>query len=262
MGQASLDCLSEVGYGTVQAYENAVTDERMTNVELFDFGDGSDRDDIVLGQAVACSYLESQTVGVLGCDGQTLQLRFVRLVAVVARVEFDLLGSKSLGGFDIGYFRCNEQACLDSRLARLGDNSLELVAVAMHIQATLGGLFFASFGYQRDHRRLHLKQDGKHFVGGGHLQVQQGIDAVLKTADVIVPYVAAVFTQMRGNAIRTCQLADLGGKNRVRVGRAACVSKRRYMVDVDVQSYGHSLSCLLYFSALLSSCALAASNSR
>jgi hypothetical protein len=63
-----------------------------------------------------------------------------------------------------------------------------------------------------------------------------------KRDHIVVLDVAAVFTEVSGNAVRSCGHAELRGVERGRLGCEAGLTDRRDVVDIDTefQSSGHS----------------------
>ena len=83
-------------------------------------------------------------------------------------------------------------------------------------------------------------RDPEHLGRACHLQIEHGSHGCAQSMHVVVLHVAAVFSQMRRNAVCARVLALGRGENRVGLDGSACLAQRRDVVDVNVKSLVHS----------------------
>ena len=79
-------------------------------------------------------------------------------------------------------------------------------------------------------------RDFDHLRGRRHFKIKRPIERLLQPRDVLVADVTAIFAQMRGDAVGARGDRNFGGMKRIGMTAAACVTKRRDVVDVDAQS--------------------------
>ena len=154
--------------------------------------------------------------------GDALQLGralFALGMGVAAGVEFDDRRAEADGGGDLGLGRLDEQADADVRRAKLVDIISEVIVLPRGVEPALGGALLALLGDDAGGVRLMAKRDGEHLLGRRHFEVQRQVDLGHQPVDVVVGDVAAVFAQVRGDAVG----AGLGrhdrGADRDRDGR-------------------------------------------
>ena len=80
------------------------------------------------------------------------------------------------------------------------------------------------------------KGNGQHFLGRGHFQVQGQVSRGLDALEVIVADMAAVFAQVRGDAIAAHGGHDLGRADRIGMVPAARIADRCHVIDVHAQT--------------------------
>ena len=108
--------------------------------------------------------------------------------------------------------------------------------IVRDVEPALGRDLLAPLGDERHLVRANSLGDGEHFVGAGHLEIEDGRHRCGESLDVVVLNVAAIFAQVRGDAVGAGALADNGSLNRVRLRAAARLSHRRDVIDVDVEA--------------------------
>ncbi len=81
--------------------------------------------------------------------------------------------------------------------------------------------------------RFGLAGNRQHLFGDRHLQIHAGIQGLAQNAHVAVGNVAAIFTQVHGNAVGASLLSDKRRLNRIGIRRAARITQRGDVIDVD-----------------------------
>ncbi len=84
--------------------------------------------------------------------------------------------------------------------------------LAGRVEPAFGGALGALFRHQTDRVRLGLERDGDHLVGRRHFEIERLVDFRLQPRDVVVADVAAVFAQMRGDAVAPAAIASLAAR--------------------------------------------------
>ncbi len=116
------------------------------------------------------------------------------------------------------------------------------------IKAAFGGPFLALLRNQAAGVWTVAQGDRQHLICGGHFQVERQVRLSSQAIYVGVADMAAVFAQMRGNAIRARLGGDTRGSDRIWMRPAARITDRRDVVDVhaktEVLPLGHSQSSL------------------
>jgi hypothetical protein len=105
-----------------------------------------------------------------------------------------------------------------------------------HVEAALGGHFLSALRNQGYLIRAGGDRDCHHLVGTGELEVEICPDAGAQDADVGVLDVAAVFSEVGGDAIHADFLADQGGLDRVGLVSTSRLPERRDVVDVHIKA--------------------------
>ena len=119
---------------------------------------------------------------------------------------------------------------------QLGDRGRELLVLAGDIEAAFGGALLAPLGHEADGVRPGLERDRHHLVGRRHLEIERLGDLGLEPRDVVIADVAAVFAQMRGDAVGAGLDRELGRAHRIGMAPAARVAHGRDVVDVDAEA--------------------------
>src|SRR6185437_10147789 len=189
----ALDRLAQIAHGAVEPEEYGVGDDRVADVHLGHLGDGHDRADVVACQPVPGCDLETELAGTTRRRREAPQLlpyagtRTARLgrVAVLARVQLDLLRPDRRGGLHVRDRRVDEEAHLDARLPRHDNGRGDGGALPHDVETTLGRALGAALGHERDDVRAHPLGERDHLFGRGHLQVEQGRDRRAQAQDVV-----------------------------------------------------------------------------
>ena len=111
------------------------------------------------------------------------------------------------------------------------------------IEPTLCGALLAPFGHDAGGVRLVAQRKGDHFLGRGHFEVQRQRGRGLDACDILVADVAAVFAQMRSDAVAADRRDDLRRTHRIRMIAAARVPDGRHVIDVDAQAQARRNEC-------------------
>jgi hypothetical protein len=104
------------------------------------------------------------------------------------------------------------------------------------VEAAFRGPFLALFGDEAAGMRAVTKGDGEHLVGRGHLQVERQMRFGREAVDIGIADVAAVFTQMRRDAVGACLGSDACGTDRIGMRPAPGVTDRRDVVDIYAET--------------------------
>ncbi len=86
--------------------------------------------------------------------------------------------------------------------------------------------------------RAHLAGDAHHLRRRRHFEIERLCNALLEARDVVVDDVAAIFAQMRGDAVGAGRDRDLGGLHRIGMPPAARIAHGGDVVDVDAEANG------------------------
>ena len=145
-------------------------------------------------------------------------------------------GAQLDGGLDLPGVGIDEQSDLDARVAaarqRLGDP----VALAGHVEASLGRQLLAALGHERHLVGPDLQGQGDHAGLDGQLQVEPDLHGLPQQAQVAVLDVPAVFAEMDRDHVGPAQLGEHGRPDRVGLAPAADLTKRGDMIDIDTQA--------------------------
>ena len=80
------------------------------------------------------------------------------------------------------------------------------------------------------------QRDAQHFLGRGHLEIERQVRGGLDARQILVADVAAIFAQVRGNAIAADRRDDLGRAHGIGMIAATRVADRGDVIDGDAQS--------------------------
>ena len=108
--------------------------------------------------------------------------------------------------------------------------------VPRHFQAPFGGELLPFFRHQGHQVGFHLPGDVQHLRGGGHLEVEAGLDGLAQQFQVPVLDVAPVFPQVDDDAVGPGQLRQGRGRHRVRLIDEAGLAQGGHMINVYFQS--------------------------
>ena len=87
-----------------------------------------------------------------------------------------------------------------------------------------------------------LQRDRDHLVGRRHLEIERLGDLRLEARHVVVADVAAIFAQMRGDAVGAGLDRDLRRAHRIGMPAAARIAHGRDVVDVDAEAERRQLA--------------------
>ncbi len=211
----------------------------MADVELIELGDGGDGLDVVVVQAVAGIDLQALASGIGGTGGDALELgialRICGGIGVTAGVDLDKGGATLGSCIDLDGIGVDKEGYLSSHRGETGNGISHLGQLTGHVQTALGGHFGALLRHQTDEVRLDAAGDADHLFGHRHLQIHSGLNGLAQDLHIAVGDVAAIFSQMHGNAIGPGLFGHEGGLNRIRILGAPGVAQGGDMVDVHTQ---------------------------
>jgi len=157
-------------------------------------------------------------------------------VRVGAGVQLDGQRAELAGAVDRMKVGTNEKTRPQPQRVEPSETVGDTAVVVRDVEPALGCDLFAPLWDERHLVRANSLGDREHFVGTGHLEVEDGRHGCGESLDVVVLNVAAIFAEVRGDAIGAGALADNGSVNRVRLHAAARLSQRRDVIDVDVEA--------------------------
>ena len=114
--------------------------------------------------------------------------------------------------------------------------ALDATGGARDVEAALGCHLLTSFRHKCDLVRPQAFGDRKHCVGARQLEVQGHVELFAQTFDIVVLNVPTVLAQMRGDPVRARRHTRVCGDHGVRLVGPACLTNRRDVVNVDVES--------------------------
>ncbi len=220
----------------------------MADVELFDFGNGGDRADIGDREAVAGMNGEPKAGAQCRRLRQRAQGRGVAgVVRIGAGMELDRHSAGVMRGAHHALVGIDEEAGADAGGVKSRDAGGHSLRVAEDVQSALGGDLGSLFRNETDLMRHQRDRDVDHLLGERHFQIEDGANRPGESLDVVVLDVAAVFAQVRGDAIgagvftQTCRFHRIGFTAAPRLPHGGDVVH----VDVKPQSLHRLSVCLL-----------------
>ena len=81
-----------------------------------------------------------------------------------------------------------------------------------------------------------FKRNAEHFFRRRHLEIQRLVDLGHEPGDIVIADVAAVFAQMRSDAVATCRNRKLRRANRIGMAPSAGIADGGDMIDVDAEA--------------------------
>ncbi|MNT22269.1 hypothetical protein D3C72_1576480 [compost metagenome] len=147
-------------------------------------------------------------------------------------MQLDDTGTGIERGLDLLAVRIDEDRHPAAGGRQLAGEVAHLVKVADHVEAALGGHFFALFRHQAHVFRLHAQRVGQHLVGQRHFQVHARLDHAAHGVDIVVLDMAAVFTQMQRDQVGTAGFGHQRRFDRAGETGTARLAQRRHMIDV------------------------------
>ena len=164
------------------------------------------------------------------------QAAFGVQVGIVACVQFNHRRADAGRGFDLARIVANKhrhpRACGFERGYEMG----QTVFIACHIKPAFGGALGALFGHKADGVGSGGKCYRLHLIRSGAFEIQRDAKARFQCGDVAVADMAAVFTQVGGDAIRTGRFSQKGGAQGIGPSRATRVAHGGHMVNVHAKA--------------------------
>jgi hypothetical protein len=111
-------------------------------------------------------------------------------------------------------------------------NHAQHLALTRGVKTALGGPLLPAFGDDAGGVRFELARNLHHLRGGCHFQVQRLANPIFQPGHVRIEDVAAVFAQMRGDAIGAGSDCDFGSLDWIGMPAAACVAHGGDVIDV------------------------------
>ena len=153
-----------------------------------------------------------------------------------AGVDLDHRRADFRRGLDLLRIRGDEQRDADAGGLQFGDDRHEMIVLAHHVEAALGGHLLAPLRHDAGRVRPRLERDVDHLARRRHFEIQRLGELRLQPRDVVVADVAAVLAQMRRDAVG----AGLDGQQRrlhgIGMPAAARVADGRDVIDVDAEA--------------------------
>ena len=109
----------------------------------------------------------------------------------------------------------------------------DLLVVADDIQTALGRHFAFPFRNQGDGVRMHLQSEVEHLLGGGHFDVEPGGDDLSQQSDIAFVDMAAISTNMDGNAVGSRQFGHQSCRHRIGFRGLPGLPHGRNVIDID-----------------------------
>ena len=159
-----------------------------------------------------------------------------RRFAVGPRVQFDAVGTQRFGNRNLHPVGIDEERYLDTALLQPPNDAAEPIVVGGDIESAFGRQLRTLLGDEARLVGARRERDLDHLLRRRHFQVERKFDVGLESANVVVGYVAAVFPQMRRDAVGSRGGGYARGADRVGMAAAARVANGRHMIDVDAQS--------------------------
>ena len=103
------------------------------------------------------------------------------------------------------------------------------------IEPALGRSLLAPLGDDARGVGFVAQRDLQHLLGRGHFKVQGQVDLGHQPVDIAIGNVAAVFAEVRGDAVGAGLGSDDGRAHRIGMVAAARVPDGRDMIDIDAQ---------------------------
>ena len=124
----------------------------------------------------------------------------------------------------------------DASIAQRGDIGGKAVFIARHIQPTFGGAFGAVLRHKAHRMGAQAQGKGLHFIGRRTFEIQRRGQTRHQRLDIGIPDVAAVFAQMRCNAIGTRSFGQQGRAQGIGIGHAPCISHGGDMINIHAKT--------------------------
>src|SRR5262249_14486721 len=121
--------------------------------------------------------------------------------AVGAGMKLDRIGPDLGRGFDLLRIGVDEERDLDAGAAEFGNEGCERVDLACNVEPTFGGDLLSALRYEAGSMRFHLTRNRKHSPRRRHFEIERSELRCRETGDVLVPDVAAILAEMRGDVV-------------------------------------------------------------
>ncbi len=222
-------------------------DDGKADAELGDLGNGHDRTDVPVVEAMAAVDLESDLVTECGRlpDGleSLLPRRAFLEVGVGTGIDLDEVDADLPRRLDLLEIRVDEDARPDARLPQRPDVGSQGLPVRRDLQSPFRRQLLGPLGHERDDVGPDLERDSLHLVRRGHLHVELGLEGVPQQPQVPLLDVPPVAADMADDAVGAGLLREQGREHGLGLGGLAGLPQRREMVDVDGQSHVISPRC-------------------
>jgi len=112
----------------------------------------------------------------------------------------------------------------------------KLRALSKRVEPAFGGALAALLRHQAGRVRFRLERNRHHLVGRRHFEIERPVDLGFQPRDVVVADMAAVFAQVRGDAVSARSDRELGRAHRIGMRPAARVADGGDVVDIDAEA--------------------------
>ena len=161
--------------GLLEADEDGAGDDGVADVELVHVRDRSDRADVVIVEAVAGMQRQAAGDDLLAGGGEFGEFGVASLAgfgqSILAGVKFDGGGAERFGQFQLARIGIEEQADVDTGVAKLLNGGVDCLTMADDVETTFGGNFFAPLGNERGLIGFNAAGDGNDFGRSGQLEI-------------------------------------------------------------------------------------------
>src|SRR5579862_8131473 len=233
------------GFG--KPFEHRLADQKMPDIEFDDLRQARNHFSACVVQSVTGVHLETEIFRQHCARAQQPPFRIglrgtllCERVAPRARVQLDDRCAQRRRGFDLRRLRGNEQGYANAGMFEIVNHRRKLRALPRGVEATFGGALAALFWHQTGRMRPGFKRNAEHFFRRRHFKIQRLVDLGHEPGDIVIEDVAAVFAQMRSDAVATCRNRKLGRANRIGMTPPARITNGGDMIDVDAEAQAGS----------------------
>ena len=223
--------------GYVQTDDNGARDDVVADVELFDVGNGRDGADIARRETMTGMHRESKRSAQRRTVAQGSERGWILpVVCIPARVQLHRVGTNLARQGNTLSIGIDEEAAANAGAAQPLEGPAKARRVGGQVESSFGGHFLAAFRNERHLMGTQALRKGDHLVGAGDLEVEHRGDRRGDRVDIGVLHVSPVFAQVRGDTVGAGAFAGAHGIDWYGFVTAPCLTNRRDVVDVDVQS--------------------------